>query len=70
MKIEIQVYWGAKVQSIKCIGKQIPEETIKTHGDIYICDVIINNELIGTVAWDGKILYIREGFKQKKNEES
>ena len=61
MRIEIQAYWGTKVQSIQ--SKLIPEEALKKYGNIYICDVVIDKELVGVVVWDGKKLYIKANKK-------
>lgn len=70
MKITIQAYWGAKVNPLPGSGKIAPEETLKKYGDIYICDIIIDNELVGSVLWDGKKLSTKpqkEGSRNEKN---
>lgn len=59
MKIVIQAYWGAKVKPLPGSGKLIPEETLKKYGNIYICDIVIDKELVGSVIWDGKELSIK-----------
>ena len=64
MEIELQVYWGAKVQTMHGKSKLIPEETIKKYGDIYICDIAIDKKLVGTVVWDGKKLSIKTKKKE------
>lgn len=56
MKIEIQTYWGAKVYTAQKSPKVSLEETLKKYGNIYICDIVIDKELVGSVIWDGKKL--------------
>ncbi|GAI69931.1 unnamed protein product [marine sediment metagenome] len=58
MNVEIQAYWGAKVYTAPKSPKVSLEETLKQHGSIYICDVIIDKKLVGAVVWDGKELSI------------
>ncbi|GAI37998.1 unnamed protein product [marine sediment metagenome] len=59
MKIEIQAYWDAKVYTAPKSPKVSLEETRKKHGNIYICDIIIDKKFVGTVVWDGQKLSVK-----------
>lgn len=57
MKIQIQAYWEAQVQSVGKFGIS-PEELLKEGGKIKICDIAIDGKVVGGIMWDGKELSI------------
>jgi len=68
MKIVIQGYWDAVVKSLEYppdagahADKRIAEQK-----PITVCDIIINDKIVGSVSWNGKELFIDEPLKGKK----
>lgn len=57
-RITIQAYWG-DVKTVDGSPTLSPEEVIKER-PIVICSVIIDDEVVGDVMWDGERLTIRE----------
>jgi len=58
MKIEIQGYRGAKVQTV--------QSKLTVCGGIFVCGVVINKKFVGSVMWDGEKLFIKTIQKEMK----
>jgi len=55
----MEVYWGAKVESIPSQFSKTPEEFMKEGiGIIHIAKVVIDGEYVGHLEWNGKELSI------------
>jgi len=68
MKIEIQGYWGAKVKSVKQVEGLDPEEHLKEHPHIHLCDIVIDGKVVGTVTWNGERLSIFDEWCMEEKE--
>jgi len=58
LKISIQAYWGADIRVLPKSADITPEERIREGKKINICDVIIDNKLVGSIMWDGTKLTV------------
>lgn len=57
MDIHIATFWGFRVTKYKkSLDAPEPEEYLKTHPNIDLCDIAIDGQLRGTVRWNGKEL--------------
>ena len=57
MRIEIQNWWNAKTWTNKYVKLDL-DKTLKTYGRVTVCTILIDGEVVGCVAWDGKDLII------------
>jgi len=59
MKVKIQAYWNAQVKVAPSEDANWAETLIKEGKNVTICDIIINDKLVGTIVWNGKELKIQ-----------